>query len=167
MFRGKICREAARLWLPGSLPEASGRIDNTDTDTVHGRLLSPSLSDCISPHWHAPRAHSRKTAGPSFLLQTTKSHSLPHLCRVSVNNVPHTVLQGGVPFVNRLWPSLELSGMTSQCLNRRIDRLEKLSDELGAWQLNREIVKRQFTTEDARIKFTVYIQSFSLSRVIA
>jgi hypothetical protein len=50
---------------------------------------------------------------------------------------------------------IELSGMTSQCLNRRIDTLEKLSDELGAWQLdrntNRKIVTWQFTTEDARM----------------
>jgi hypothetical protein len=27
--------------------------------------------------------------------------------------------------------------MTSQCLGRRIDTLEKLSGELGAWQLER------------------------------
>jgi hypothetical protein len=49
-----------------------------------------------------------------------------------------------------------LSGMTSQCLNRRMDTLEKLSSELGAWQLarnsNQKIVDWQFTTEDARIK---------------
>jgi hypothetical protein len=46
--------------------------------------------------------------------------------------------------------------MTSQCLNRRIDTLEKLSSEPGAWQLarnsNRKMVDWQFTTEDARIK---------------
>jgi hypothetical protein len=32
---------------------------------------------------------------------------------------------------------IELSAMTSQCLGRRIDTLEKLSGELGAWQLER------------------------------
>jgi hypothetical protein len=51
---------------------------------------------------------------------------------------------------------IELSAMTSQCLDRRIDSLEKLSDELAAWQLdrnaNQKIVRWQFTTEDARIK---------------
>jgi hypothetical protein len=51
---------------------------------------------------------------------------------------------------------IELSAMTSQCLGRRIDRLEKLSTELEAWQLDRntkqKIVRWQFTTEDARIK---------------
>jgi hypothetical protein len=31
---------------------------------------------------------------------------------------------------------IELSAMTSQCLNRRIDTLEKLPGELGAWQTN-------------------------------
>jgi hypothetical protein len=51
---------------------------------------------------------------------------------------------------------IELSAMTSQCLDRRIDMLEKLSGEIEAWQLDRNekhrIVKWQFTTEDARIK---------------
>jgi hypothetical protein len=43
--------------------------------------------------------------------------------------------------------------MTSQCLDRRIDTLEKLSGELEARQIQRnEQGKRQFTTEDARIK---------------
>jgi hypothetical protein len=51
---------------------------------------------------------------------------------------------------------IELSAMTSQCLDRRIDTLEKLSGELEAWQIERnekqKIVKWQFTTGDARIK---------------
>jgi hypothetical protein len=52
---------------------------------------------------------------------------------------------------------IELSAMASQCLNRRIDALEKLKPELKAWQIERnekqKLVKWQFTTEDARIKF--------------
>ena len=51
---------------------------------------------------------------------------------------------------------IELSAMTSQCLDRRIDTLEKLSEELEAWQIERnekqKIVRWQFTAEDARIK---------------
>jgi hypothetical protein len=51
---------------------------------------------------------------------------------------------------------IELSAMTSQCLARRIDSLDKLSEELKAWQLDRnahqKTVKWQFTTADARIK---------------
>jgi hypothetical protein len=51
---------------------------------------------------------------------------------------------------------IELRVMTSQCLDRRIDTLEKLSTELEAWQVDRnekqKQVKWQFTTEDARIK---------------
>jgi hypothetical protein len=51
---------------------------------------------------------------------------------------------------------IELSAMTSQCLGRRIDTLEKLSAELEARQLDRntrqKTVRWQFTTEDARIK---------------
>jgi hypothetical protein len=49
---------------------------------------------------------------------------------------------------------IELSAMTSQCLDRRIDTLERLQGELAAWQQdrNQKTVKWQFTTEDARIK---------------
>ncbi|MDR0706530.1 MAG: transposase [Treponema sp.] len=51
---------------------------------------------------------------------------------------------------------IELSVMTSQCLNRRIDTLEKLQSELAAWRhdrnRNQKTVKWQFTTKDARIK---------------
>jgi hypothetical protein len=50
----------------------------------------------------------------------------------------------------------ELSAMSSQCLNRRIETVEKLNRELEAWQQernrNQKTVKRQFTTKDARIK---------------
>jgi hypothetical protein len=46
--------------------------------------------------------------------------------------------------------------MTSQCLNRRIDTLDKLDREITAWQQernrNQKTVKWQFTTDDARIK---------------
>jgi hypothetical protein len=49
-----------------------------------------------------------------------------------------------------------LSAMSSQCLDRRIDTLEKLQGELGAWQRernqNQKAVKGQFTTDDARVK---------------
>jgi hypothetical protein len=51
---------------------------------------------------------------------------------------------------------IELSAMTSQYLDRRIDTQEKLVAELKAWQRERnekqKLVKWQFTTEDARIK---------------
>ena len=59
---------------------------------------------------------------------------------------------------------IELSAMTSQCLSRRIDSLEKLSTELEAWQLDRntkqKIVRWQFTTEDALIKLHGLYQEF-------
>jgi hypothetical protein len=51
---------------------------------------------------------------------------------------------------------IELSAMTSQCLDQRIDTLEKFSSELAVWQRERngkqKMVKWQFTTEDVRIK---------------
>jgi hypothetical protein len=46
--------------------------------------------------------------------------------------------------------------MTSQCLDRRIDTLEKLKGELAAGQhdrnRNQKTVKRQFAAKDARAK---------------
>jgi hypothetical protein len=46
--------------------------------------------------------------------------------------------------------------MTSQCLDRRIDRPEKLTTELEAWRLDRnekqKIVRWRFTAADTRIK---------------
>jgi hypothetical protein len=51
---------------------------------------------------------------------------------------------------------IELSALTKQCLNRRVDSIGKLSDEINAWQSDRnnlgKSVKWQFTTADARIK---------------
>lgn len=51
---------------------------------------------------------------------------------------------------------IELSRLTRQCLDRRIDDLEVLNTELAAWQgatnADRRQVHWQFTTTDARIK---------------
>ena len=46
--------------------------------------------------------------------------------------------------------------MTRQCLNRRIDSLEILHEEVAAWQASRDRIQAkvnwQFTTDDARVK---------------
>ena len=51
---------------------------------------------------------------------------------------------------------IELSALTRQCLDRRIDNLDTLGAELAAWQCqtnaNQRQVDWQFTTADARIK---------------
>ena len=51
---------------------------------------------------------------------------------------------------------VELSVMIRQCLNRRIDSIDILRDEVAAWQASRDRlhakVNWQFTTDDARIK---------------
>ena len=51
---------------------------------------------------------------------------------------------------------IELSVMIRQCLNRRIDRLETLREQVAAWQEARDRAKAKvewrFTTADARIK---------------
>ena len=51
---------------------------------------------------------------------------------------------------------IELSALTSQCLDRRIDDLNVLNTELAAWQAATNADQRQvnwhFTTADARVK---------------
>ena len=51
---------------------------------------------------------------------------------------------------------IELNVMISQCLDRRIGSMEKLSEEVAAWQTRRDQIHAkvnwQFTTENARIK---------------
>jgi recombinational DNA repair ATPase RecF len=51
---------------------------------------------------------------------------------------------------------IELSALTSQCLNRRIDTIAKVRKEIRAWQQdrnrNKKTIKWQFTTADARIQ---------------
>ncbi len=53
---------------------------------------------------------------------------------------------------------IELNVLTEQCLNRRIDNIEDVRKEAGAWQEYRNNknakVNWQFTVEDARIKLT-------------
>ena len=51
---------------------------------------------------------------------------------------------------------VELSVFTRQCLNRRIDSMEKLQKQASAWYVERNILQKgiewQFSMDDARIK---------------
>lgn len=51
---------------------------------------------------------------------------------------------------------IELSVLTRQCLNRRIDTVQEMVDEVDAWQTQRNNTNAridwQFTTDDARVK---------------
>jgi hypothetical protein len=51
---------------------------------------------------------------------------------------------------------IEINVMVSQCLDRRIDRIETVRSEVAAWQARRDRLQAkvnwQFTTKDARIK---------------
>ena len=51
---------------------------------------------------------------------------------------------------------IELSALTRQCLDRRIEDLDILNNELAAWQgatnADQRQVDWQFTTDDARVK---------------
>ncbi len=50
----------------------------------------------------------------------------------------------------------EISVMSRQCLNRRIDSIDEVRSEVGAWQAYRDRIQAkvdwQFTSEDARIR---------------
>ncbi|MYH72986.1 MAG: hypothetical protein F4153_10510 [Acidimicrobiia bacterium] len=51
---------------------------------------------------------------------------------------------------------IEINVMVQQCLNRRIETIEKVREEVSAWQASRDRLEAkidwQFTTDDARIK---------------
>jgi hypothetical protein len=51
---------------------------------------------------------------------------------------------------------IELNVLMGQCLNRRIDNMKTMKEEVKAWESNRNnkkaVINWQFTTQDARIK---------------
>jgi hypothetical protein len=53
---------------------------------------------------------------------------------------------------------IELNVLTGQCLNRRIDEIKVVRNEVAAWQKFRDNKKAkvnwQFTTEGARVKLS-------------
>jgi len=61
---------------------------------------------------------------------------------------------------------IELNVMQAQCLNRRIDNIETVRNEVKAWQKHRNSLKAsinwQFKTEDARIKLKKLYPSISV-----
>jgi len=59
---------------------------------------------------------------------------------------------------------IEINVMIRQCLNRRIESMDTLRNEVVAWQADRERIKGnvdwQFTTDDARIKLKQLYPTF-------
>jgi hypothetical protein len=59
---------------------------------------------------------------------------------------------------------IELNVLMGQCLDRRIDTIEKIQKEVKAWEIARNNMNAkidwQFTTEDARIKLKRLYPSF-------
>ena len=59
---------------------------------------------------------------------------------------------------------IELNVMIGQCLDRRIGNMEKLCEEVAAWQARRDQIHAkvnwQFTTEDARVKLNRLYPTF-------
>lgn len=60
---------------------------------------------------------------------------------------------------------IELNVMTRQCLSRRIDNIDRLRNELSAWEVERNIlaakVNWHFRTNDARIKLSSLYPTFT------
>ena len=56
--------------------------------------------------------------------------------------------------------------MIRQCLNRRINSINVLRDEVAAWQASRDRIQArvnwQFTTEDARVKLKRLYPTFDV-----
>jgi len=54
------------------------------------------------------------------------------------------------------WYEIELSVLSRQCLDCRIERMQRLERECDCWNVRRNGLQKgvdwQFTTEDARIK---------------
>lgn len=61
---------------------------------------------------------------------------------------------------------IELNVMTRQCLSRRIPDIDKLRQELAAWEVTRnqnaECINWQFTTKDARTKLVSLYPKFDI-----
>lgn len=59
---------------------------------------------------------------------------------------------------------IELHVLNGQCLNRHIDKMEKIKEEVDAWQTHRNNrsskVNWQFTTKEARVKLKRLYPSF-------
>jgi hypothetical protein len=51
---------------------------------------------------------------------------------------------------------IELNVLMGQCLNRRIDNMGTMKEEVNAWQLHRNnkeaVINWQFTNQQARVK---------------
>ena len=61
---------------------------------------------------------------------------------------------------------VELNVMIRQCLNRRIDCIDSLRNEVAAWQTARDRLQAkvnwQFTTDDARVKLKRLYPTFDM-----
>ena len=61
---------------------------------------------------------------------------------------------------------VELNVMIRQCLNRRIDSIDTLRAEVGAWQAARDRIRAkvdwQFTTDDARVRLKRLYPTFDV-----
>ena len=61
---------------------------------------------------------------------------------------------------------VEINVMIRQCLNRRIDSIDTLRNEVAAWQAARDQIRAkvdwQFTTDDARVKLKCLYPTFDV-----
>ena len=131
--------------------------------------------------WRYANARERRTkidwAEEIKTLLTVHYPNAPKICLVMDNLNTHTIsslyeafpAQEARELAKRLeihytpkhgsWLNIaevELSFISRQCLDKRIDILEALNDKMNAWVINRNSEQKsvdwQFTTDDARVK---------------
>jgi len=165
---------------PGT-PAASGRVAREDSEYVRCGTCSIFVWTEPLRGWRRVHALSRRTkidwAGQVKELLTVDYPDAETVVLVMDNLNTHSIASLYEAFVpgeafalaQRLeihhtpkhgsWlniAEIELSALTRQCLDRRIDGLDTLNTELTAWQhatnADQRQVRWQFTTDDARTK---------------
>jgi len=194
--RPVVCADEATKQLIGEtrvpVPAAPGRVERFDFEYV--RLGTANLFMVLEPllGWRAAQVTHRRTATDfAQLLRWLAEDVYPEADRIvlvvdNLNTHKPAVLYDAFPperaraiaakFEWHYTPKhgswlnmaeIELSALGRQCLAQRIESMTALSEQVDAWQNDRNDrtveVRWRFTTEDARIKLHRLYPSFQLS----
>jgi hypothetical protein len=127
----------------------AARCQRTRIDFAHevDRLLSVDYPDARTVVLVLDNLNTHTTGSLYEAFEPAKAHALAH--RLEIH---HTPKHGS--WLNIA--EIELSALTRQCLDRRIDDINALNSELAAWQNAVNTAQRQvnwhFTTSDARTR---------------
>jgi DDE superfamily endonuclease len=127
----------------------AARVQRTRIDFAHevDRLLSVEYPDARRVVLVMDNLNTHSTGSLYEAFEPAKAHALARRLQIH-----HTPKHGS--WLNIA--EIELSALTRQCLDRRIDDIDVLNAELTAWQDAVNTAQRQvnwhFTTSDARIR---------------